>query len=205
MTAIMRVPRTRGAGSGILLILLGAWGGLIPFIGPYFHFAYTPDHAWAWTWGRFFLEVLPGAAAVLGGLVLMASAFRPTAIVGAWLAAAAGAWFAVGTLLAPVWSGYVTLGVRRAVPAALQSGTPVGGPAHIVAEHLTFFTGLGVVIVFIAALALGRLTLVAARDAGLAAAEEEPMATAPAAAGTPAAASDERSGTGMWHRPTTAG
>jgi hypothetical protein len=182
MTAIMRVPRTRGAGSGILLILLGVWGALIPFVGPYFHFAYTPDTAWAWNWGRFFLEVLPGAAAFLGGLILLVSAFRPAAIAGAWLAAAGGAWFALGALFAPLWSG-ATLGVRgAAVPVALRSGAPVGGPAHIVAEHLAFFTGLGVVILFIAALALGRLTVVAARDAALAAAEEEPVAHAPSAA-----------------------
>src|SRR5690349_18126997 len=76
MTAMMRVPRTRGVGSGVLLILLGAWGALIPFIGPYFHFAYTPDTAWTWTWGRFFLEIVPGVAAALGGLILLVSAFR---------------------------------------------------------------------------------------------------------------------------------
>jgi hypothetical protein len=42
MNGMLRIPRSRGALSGVLLILLGAWGGLIPFIGPYFHYAYTP-------------------------------------------------------------------------------------------------------------------------------------------------------------------
>jgi hypothetical protein len=50
---------------------------------------------------------------------------------------------------------------------------------HIVAERLAFFTGLGVVIVFIAALALGRLAVIGARDAQLASArvapDEEPV------------------------------
>src|ERR1700730_7614694 len=86
MTAMMRVPRTRGAGSGLLLILLGVWGALIPFVGPYFHFAYTPDTAWTWTWGRFFLDVVPGVATALGGLILTISAFRPVAMFGAALA-----------------------------------------------------------------------------------------------------------------------
>src|SRR6266851_3640584 len=139
MTAMMRVPRTRGLGSGLLLILLGAWGALIPFVGPYFHFAYTPDTAWTWTWGRFFLEVVPGVAAALGGLILMISAFRPVAMLGAALAAAAGAWFVVGSLLGPVW---------------------------------TSSTALGVVIVFLAAVAFGRLAVVGARDAQLAAGDE---------------------------------
>ena len=43
MTGMLRVPRSRGAMSGALLVLLGLWGGLVPLIGPYVHFAYTPD------------------------------------------------------------------------------------------------------------------------------------------------------------------
>src|SRR5215471_17685904 len=169
MTAMMRVPRTRGAGSGLVLILLGAWGALIPFVGPYFHFAYPPDTAWAWTWGRFFLEIVPGVATALGGLILLISAFRPVAMFGAALAAAGGAWFVVGSLLGPVWTSYSTLGVPGGVPAALNAGQPTGGPLHMVAEHLSFFTALGVVIVFLAAVAFGRLAVVGTRDARLAA------------------------------------
>jgi hypothetical protein len=168
----MRVPRTRGAGSGLVLILLGAWGALIPFVGPYFHFAYTPDTAWAWTWGRFFLEIVPGVATALGGLILVTSAFRPAAMFGAALAAAGGAWFVVGSLLGPVWTSYSAPGVPGGVPAVLSPGQPTGGPLHMVAEHLTFFTALGVVIVFVAAVAFGRLAIVGARDAQLAAGDE---------------------------------
>ena len=61
MNGMLRIPRSRGALSGVLLILLGAWGGLIPFIGPYFHYAYTPPSAWSYTPGRFWLEILPAA------------------------------------------------------------------------------------------------------------------------------------------------
>jgi hypothetical protein len=178
MNGMLRVPRSRGVASGLLLVLLGAWGALIPFIGPYFHFAYTPDTAWTYTAGRLWLEIIPGVATVLGGLILLVSAFRPAAIVGACLAAAAGAWFALGALVAPLWAGYGTVG-PNAIPAALYPGTPTGGPVHIVAERLAFFTGLGVVIVFIAALALGRLAVIGARDAQLASArvapDEEPV------------------------------
>lgn len=181
MTGMLRVPRTRGVASGLLLVLLGAWGALIPFIGPYFHFAYTPDTAWTYTVGRLWLEIIPGAATMLGGLILLVSAFRPAAMVGACLAAAGGLWFALGSLIAPLWTGYGTVG-PNAVPAALYPGTPVGGPVHIVAEHLTFFTGLGVVIVAIAGLAFGRLAVVSARDAAIRRTEAEE--TAPAAATT---------------------
>ena len=182
MNGLLRVPRTRGVASGFLLVLLGAWGALIPFIGPYFHFAYTPDTAWSYTVGRLWLEIIPGVATVIGGLILLVTAIRPVAIVGACLAAAAGAWFALGPVIAPVWTGYGTVG-PNAIPAALYPGVPTGGPLHLVAEHLAFFTGLGVVIVFISALALGRLAVIGARDVEIVtsrvAPDEEPV-TVPA-------------------------
>ena len=60
----LHIPRSRGAASGLLVIVLGLWGALVPFIGPYFNFAFSPDQAWTWTAGRGWLEVLPGAVAV---------------------------------------------------------------------------------------------------------------------------------------------
>ena len=76
----LQMPRSRGAASGFLLILLGAWGALIPFVGPNFDFAFTPDQEWFWTTARGWLEVLPGAATVVGGLLLLSSRNRATAI-----------------------------------------------------------------------------------------------------------------------------
>src|SRR5260221_711655 len=72
MAGILRVSRSRGALSGVLLVLLGIWGGLIPLVGPYVNYAYTPNHAWQITSGRIWLEILPAAGALLGGLILLA-------------------------------------------------------------------------------------------------------------------------------------
>jgi hypothetical protein len=193
MTGMLRVSRSRGALSGVLLTLLGVWGSLIAFVGPYFHFAYTPDRAWSYTSGRFWLEILPGAAAIIGGLVLLVSSYRPMALLGAWLAALSGAWFAVGGIVGPAWRG-----------AGVSPGTPVGGPLTRAAEQIGFFTGLGVVIAGLAGLALGRLSVISVRDARLAERAEVEAAEA-GAAGEPAsagrrAAADERAGAG---RPTT--
>jgi len=152
MSGMLRIPRSRGTLSGVLLVLLGAWGGLIAFIGPYFHYAYTPDSAWSYTSGRLWLEVLPGAGALAGGLIALASASRPVAMFGAWLAAISGAWFALGAIIGH-WA-----------VSGLTAGTPVGGTLTRVVEQIGFFTGLGVVIVFLAALALGRLSVVGIRD-----------------------------------------
>ena len=148
----LQIPRSRGAASGFLLILLGVWGALIPFVGPYFDFAFTPDQAWAWTTARGWLEVLPGAATVVGGLLLLGSRNRATAMLGGWLAVLAGAWFVVGRALA----GPLGIG---------DAGTPVAATETMrVWLELAYFYGLGAVIVFLGAVALGRLSVRSVRD-----------------------------------------
>ena len=147
MAGMLQMRRSRGAVSGFLLILLGLWGALIPFIGPYFHFAYTPDTAWHYTTARLWLEILPGAAVFLGGFLLLIARTRHTALFGALLAAAAGAWFVLGTTLSPLWNNHVPMGGSPASPHVYTR----------IMEELGFFYALGVVIVFIAAAAFGRI------------------------------------------------
>ena len=156
---MLQMRRSRGALSGFLLILLGLWGALIPFIGPYFHYAYTPDKAWIYNTGRLWLELLPGVAVFLGGFLLMIARSRHIAIFGALLAAAAGAWFTLGTVLSPLWNNHVTMG-----------GSPASTAVYMrIMEQLGFFTALGVVIVFVAGAALGRIASV---TSGIAPVEE---------------------------------
>jgi hypothetical protein len=134
------------------LILLGAWGALIPFVGPYFDFAFAPDQEWTWTTARGWLEVLPGAVTVMGGFLLLSSRNRATAMLGGWLTVLAGAWFVVGRALAgPLGIGDV--------------GTPVAATeTKRVWLELTYFYGLGALIVFLGAIALGRLSVRSVRD-----------------------------------------
>lgn len=174
MAGMLRIPRSRGGLSGLLLIVLGVWGGLVPFTGPAFHYGYSPDAAWTMTASRLYLEVLPAAGAVLGGMIVLGSKLRPVATLGACLAAASGAWLAVGRTLAAVWA-------TSLVPV---QGTPLGGSFARAIEQIGMFTGLGVAIAFFAALALGRLTVVSARDT--ANARGAATAGAPAASATAA-------------------
>lgn len=161
----MWVPRSRGAVSGIALILLGLWGALIPFVGPYFSFSFEPDEAWVWTSARGWLEVLPGAVTFAGGVLLLLSANRAVASLGAWLGVFGGAWFIVGPVLAPV------LNIE-------DPGNPTASRPVIAAlQQLAFFEGLGALILFFAAAALGRLSLRSHRDVR--------RAQRPAAADTP--------------------
>lgn len=163
----LRVPRSRGAFSGLLLILLGIWGGLVPLVGPYVHYAYTPDKAWTATSGRAWLEFAPAAAAVVGGLLLLVSKLRPMALTGAMLATLSGAWFVLGSTVARFWT--------QNPPT---QGLPVGGAIARTAEQIGFFTGLGAVIICVAAVAIGRLSVISARDTShaLRAAKDSPEA-----------------------------
>ena len=91
-----RIPRTKGALSGFLIVLLGIWAGLVPFVGPYFHYAMHSNQHWQWFTDRFWLEVLPAIVAVVGGLILMGGMTRVSIMFGGLLALAAGLWFIVG-------------------------------------------------------------------------------------------------------------
>ena len=149
----MRVPRSRGLVAGVLLIVLGAWAAFVPFIGHYLHLAYTPTQAWTWTSGRWWYEVLPGAVAFIGGLMLIGAANRVVTSIGAWLGVVAGAWLVIGPSLAPVF----TLG---------SVGRPSGTTTRAVAaQHLLVFYGVGAAILFLGALAVGRLSVRSVRDA----------------------------------------
>jgi hypothetical protein len=195
------MPRSRGALSGLLVVILGAWGALIPFVGPHFNFAYTPDQDWAWSAARGWLEVLPGAAAVAGGLLLIIAGSRVSAMLGAWLAALAGAWFVVGCQLAPL----LAIG---------SPGDPIAATDRKRAVlEISYFSGLGVLIVFVAGVALARTAMRLARDvqplqpvaplpparpyySGL---EEPPREVSPEALTTPAPKAEEPKSRG-WRR-----
>jgi hypothetical protein len=149
-----RVARSRGALSGFVVLILGLWAGLVPFIGPYFDLAYTPrpNDEWHWTAARGWLEVLPGAAAVLGGLLLIISASRAMTVFGGWLAALAGAWLVIGPPLAP------------AINVDLGGPDPAHGTNTQAVTALLFFYAVGAAILFFGSLALGRVSVLSVRD-----------------------------------------
>jgi hypothetical protein len=158
MTATLRVPRSRGALSGLLLVLLGLWGALMPLIGPYFHFGFSPDKAWHFTNGRVWLQIVPGVVVLFGGLVTLGSSIRAFGALGAWLATLGGALFVIGAPLSALWADHN--------PTHL--GPALGDTNRQVVEQLTLLYGLGVVAVFLGAIALGRLAVVGVKDAALA-------------------------------------
>lgn len=142
----LEMPRRRGSVIGTLLLLAGVWGAAIPFVGPYFDWVVGPDNAFDMTEGRFWLSLVPGLAVIAGALVLTGTANRLSAGTGAWIALAGGAWFVVGpTVGSLIGAGF--------------AGEPLGGESKQAFERLTYYEGLGALIVALAALALGRMTV----------------------------------------------
>lgn len=161
----MRLPRTTGALSGVVVIVLGVWGALVPFIGPYFHYAFGSYNTWHYTSNRLWLNIIPGVVAVIGGWMLLTSSRRSSGIFGGWLAIAAGAWFAIGPAVSLWWHA-----------AGNPIGAPMGGHIRQSIELIGYFYGLGAAIIGFAAFAMGRFV----SRPRLA---EEPFVAAGAAAG----------------------
>jgi hypothetical protein len=189
-TEIRRLPRTTGALTGFLVILLGLWGALVPFFGPYFHYAFGSYQTWHYTTERLWLNIVPGAVAVIGGLMLLRSAHRTSGLIGGWLAVAAGAWFAIGLPVSLLWHH-----------AGNPIGAPMGGHTRQAIELLGYFYGLGVLIAALSAFAMGRYfsrprvvveAAAVAEDAALA--EEAAVAHHERAAAEGPVARDERVG-----------
>jgi hypothetical protein len=170
-TRAMRLPRTTGAFSGFLIVLLGVWGALIPFIGPYFHYAFGGYHTWHYTSQRLWLCIVPGAVAVIGGFMLLRARTRVGGLTAGWVALAAGVWFAVGPSVSLLWH-HTTFAI----------GTPAGGYTRQMLEWVGYFYGLGAAIIALAAFAMGRyFSRPRIAEEPVVAAEEAPVTEARAA------------------------
>ena len=141
----MRLPRSTGAVSGVLLVVLGLWGALIPFVGPYFDYSFGVNSTWHYTSDRLWLDILPGALTVIGGLLLIGARTRSAGIFAGWLALIGGAWLVVGPAMSLTWeSGQGPI------------GRPLFGSTRQMLELVGYFYGLGALIVALSAFSIGR-------------------------------------------------
>jgi hypothetical protein len=141
--------RDRRRVTSFLLVLLGLWGAVVPFIGPYFSYAFGVANPWFFTLDRLWLNVLPGIAVLIGGLMLRSSTNRINAWLGAWLALIGGTWFTIGPVISQLW---------RAGGWGVAIGEPLGSNSMQVLEQIGCFFGLGVLITALAAFVLGRFS-----------------------------------------------
>jgi len=141
----MRISRSTGFISGLLLVALGVWGAAVPFIGPYFHYAFGTTSTWHYTTNRLLLDILPGALVAGGGALLITTGHRINGAVASWMAIIGGAWFAMGPAFSRIWEH-----------GAGPIGAPLYGSTRQAVELVGYFYGLGALIVALAAFALGR-------------------------------------------------
>jgi uncharacterized membrane protein YhaH (DUF805 family) len=154
-----RISRSRGVVCGLLLILLGAWGGLAPFVGPYFHLGYTPDATWHYNSARLYYSIIPGAAVLLGGLMVTVTRLRTVGMTGSVLAVLGGVWFVGGI-------HFVSDVLHKSIPvgtALVRGGVSL--PTWTYVDSLALFVGLGAVVLFLGGLSIGRFSMVSAKDA----------------------------------------
>jgi hypothetical protein len=176
--------------TGLLLIVLGAWAALIPFVGPYFDYQIGTTSTWDWSMDRLWLSVLPGAAAALGGLIMLYSTRRSTASLGGFIALLGGLWLVAGPSVSMLWN--------HGAPA---TGAAIGDNGTRVLEWLGFFYGAGGLITLFSAYGLGFLAALPVMDEAV----REPVgaraATAAPAATTTQPAADDRADGPVASRP----
>ena len=152
--------RTLSAGTiaGLVLVPLGAWVALVPFL----------FGGWAWEWelGRFLLTTVPGAAAMLGGLIMLIGQ-KPALKVGGGLALAGGLWLLVAPVVHAVFGGH-------------ELGTLAGGESVRLLQWMPFFFCAGALVSLVSAYGLGLIAPMQFADEEFESAEEavtEPAAT----------------------------
>jgi uncharacterized membrane protein len=143
----MRIARSTGALSGALIALVGIWGALVPFVGPYFDYSFGINTSWHYTTDRLWLNVLPGVIAVLAGVLLLLARTRASGVLAGWLAIVAGAWFAIGPAVSLSWE-----------PGLGPIGAPLGDRTRQMLELIGYFYGVGALIIALAAFAIGRFS-----------------------------------------------
>lgn len=149
---LVTVPRSRGVSTGLIIMILGIWAAIIPFVGPYFNYAFLNDSTWFFDTNRLYFNILPGAAAFFGGLFLIFSANRPAMHFGSWLALAGGIWLVVGLTISGLWA---------ALPGI---GPALGDSTRVSLEYLGYYYGTGAIITALSGIALGRLSVRSLRD-----------------------------------------
>jgi hypothetical protein len=113
VTPAPEIAGGQSAGVGVvavLVFLVAAWGGIVPFVGPLFGFSADGSPGWTWNLQHALLWLAPGAAACVAALGSFIVAGRMTvgrgrvgAVGAGLLVALSGAWFAFGPLSWPVF------------------------------------------------------------------------------------------------------
>ena len=112
----MQIGRFGLETAGAIAVLVSAWGGIVPFVGPLFGYSADGSGSWHWDLAHSVLGFAPGAVGVVLGVFvvrqargIVAGKSRLSLATAGTLLMVVGAWFAIGPLAWPVLihgSGY---------------------------------------------------------------------------------------------------
>lgn len=132
--------------AGLLVVLVGAWGGIVPYVGPVFGFNGDGSAAWTWNLSHAMLSFAPGAVALGCGLIVLLAgaslAGRPVLAFAGLMVAVCGAWFIIGPLAWPVLKGSSFFVTQR--------------PLTQLANWIGYSLGPGSLLIGLGAFVLGR-------------------------------------------------
>lgn len=129
---------------GVLAVLDGAWGGIVPYVGPAFGYRSNGQPSFQWTTEHVLLYLIPGVAGIVAGLMLLGfMRSRFGAAIAGLLAVAAGAWFVLGVVAWPL---------LYSSPSVF---TPTTTQAANFANLLGYNLGPGIVLAVLGGMALG--------------------------------------------------
>ena len=152
-------------GTGLLLVGIAAWGGIVAFVGPTFDFTMAnTTSSWVWNESHATMHFAPGLVGVVGGLLLLTAPRAAIARLGALLAVVSGTWFVIGPTLEPLWH-------RGGVNTSGTIGS-TGSTTMRALEGIGYHYGTGAAMVLLSAFAFGVLALVPVMSTGAAPATE---------------------------------
>jgi hypothetical protein len=137
---------------GILTVLISAWGGIIPYVGPAFGYSADGSGSWQWNLTHSVLALVPGAVGLLIGLSFLGripdgriGRRRTSLSMAGLLAVLCGAWFVIGPL---AWS------VIDNTHAYFVSASPL----RMLANEAGYSLGTGLILAMCGAFAIGWAT-----------------------------------------------
>lgn len=104
----------------VATLLVGAWAAIVPYAGPQFGFGWGDAGAWRWTLDRATMDLIPGAVALVAGLLILiglARGGRRRGLAGlaGLLTIASGAWLVLGSGIWTAFVGHTGLDVPQGV------------------------------------------------------------------------------------------
>jgi hypothetical protein len=133
---------------GFVALLVSAWAGIVPFVGPTFGFSADGSTSWTWNQVHALGAVVPGAVGIVACVIVMVCARRPMGLQSAGSLATAG----LALFLCGAWLAVVPI----VWPVLVGSYFHAASPTMTLAHWMGYSAGPGVLLAGFGGLFMGR-------------------------------------------------